>query len=184
MTALTLTIFYVLEHSTVLIFHRQSRCSAKNNSFSAVKAVVDVSEGRFDQSTFRSERTNEASTLTITPKRSSSRDVGTSSYRYHTATDACENAVRCLSTSTLTAPNGFASGSFLMLSNVSELFTHLLPTIFQVQLASDMVLEQALSSLNQLFVLSSSLKSMFPTEHCHQKSQQEYCGLQLKISFE
>ncbi|GFV57144.1 hypothetical protein TNCV_3174211 [Trichonephila clavipes] len=29
---------------------------------------------------------NEASTLTITPKRSSSRDVGTSSYRYHTAT--------------------------------------------------------------------------------------------------
>ncbi|GFX07655.1 uncharacterized protein TNCV_4159241 [Trichonephila clavipes] len=42
--------------------------------------------GRFDLSTFRSERTNEASTLTITPKRSSSRDVGTSSYRYHTAT--------------------------------------------------------------------------------------------------
>ncbi|GFX06715.1 hypothetical protein TNCV_1753181 [Trichonephila clavipes] len=36
-----------------------------------------VSEGRFDLSTFRSERTNEASTLTITPKRSSSRDVGT-----------------------------------------------------------------------------------------------------------
>ncbi|GFW77673.1 uncharacterized protein TNCV_133641 [Trichonephila clavipes] len=27
-----------------------------------------------------------ASTLPITPKRSSSRDVGTSSYRYHTAT--------------------------------------------------------------------------------------------------
>ncbi|GFU23817.1 hypothetical protein TNCV_111 [Trichonephila clavipes] len=27
-----------------------------------------------------------ASTLTITPKRSSSRDVGTNSYRYHTAT--------------------------------------------------------------------------------------------------
>ncbi|GFY14815.1 hypothetical protein TNCV_648581 [Trichonephila clavipes] len=46
-----------------------------------------MSEGRFDLSTFRSERTNEASTLTITPKRSSSRDVGTSSYRYHTATD-------------------------------------------------------------------------------------------------
>ncbi|GFW79961.1 hypothetical protein TNCV_983701 [Trichonephila clavipes] len=45
-----------------------------------------VSEGRFDLSTFRSERTNEASTLTITPKRSSSRNVGTSSYRYHTAT--------------------------------------------------------------------------------------------------
>ncbi|GFX47598.1 hypothetical protein TNCV_3016171 [Trichonephila clavipes] len=34
-----------------------------------------MSEGRFDLSTFRSERTNEASTLTITPKRSSSRDV-------------------------------------------------------------------------------------------------------------
>ncbi|GFV96637.1 hypothetical protein TNCV_3387301 [Trichonephila clavipes] len=45
-----------------------------------------MSEGRFDMSTFHSERTNEASTLTITPKRSSSRDVGTSSYRYHTAT--------------------------------------------------------------------------------------------------
>ncbi|GFT07266.1 hypothetical protein TNCV_1416921 [Trichonephila clavipes] len=45
-----------------------------------------MSEGRFDLSTFRSERTNEASTLTITPKRSSSRDLGTSSYRYHTAT--------------------------------------------------------------------------------------------------
>ncbi|GFX59776.1 uncharacterized protein TNCV_1778151 [Trichonephila clavipes] len=45
-----------------------------------------MSERRFDLSTFRSERTNEASTLTITPKRSSSRDVGTSSYRYHTAT--------------------------------------------------------------------------------------------------
>ncbi|GFV44930.1 hypothetical protein TNCV_1716781 [Trichonephila clavipes] len=45
-----------------------------------------MSEGRFDLSTFRSERTNEASTLTITPKRSSSPDVGTSSYRYHTAT--------------------------------------------------------------------------------------------------
>ncbi|GFW25151.1 hypothetical protein TNCV_2262091 [Trichonephila clavipes] len=45
-----------------------------------------MSEGRFDLSTFRSERTNEASTLTIMPKRSSSRDVGTSSYRYHTAT--------------------------------------------------------------------------------------------------
>ncbi|GFW69022.1 hypothetical protein TNCV_2919201 [Trichonephila clavipes] len=49
-----------------------------------------MSEGRFDLSTFRSERTNEASTLTITPKRSSSRDVGTSSYRYHTATCAFE----------------------------------------------------------------------------------------------
>ncbi|GFX57919.1 hypothetical protein TNCV_3068861 [Trichonephila clavipes] len=34
-----------------------------------------MSEGRFDLSTFRSERTNEASTLTITPKRSSSRDT-------------------------------------------------------------------------------------------------------------
>ncbi|GFT12596.1 hypothetical protein TNCV_5093841 [Trichonephila clavipes] len=45
-----------------------------------------MSEGLFDLGTFRSERTNEASTLTITPKRSSSWDVGTSSYRYHTAT--------------------------------------------------------------------------------------------------
>ncbi|GFS55105.1 hypothetical protein TNCV_2441751 [Trichonephila clavipes] len=45
-----------------------------------------LSEGRFDLSTFRSERMNEASTLTITPKRSSWWDVGTSSYRYHTAT--------------------------------------------------------------------------------------------------
>ncbi|GFV73399.1 zinc transporter ZIP14 [Trichonephila clavipes] len=35
-----------------------------------------LSEGRFDLSTFRSERTNEASMLTIPPKRSSSRDVG------------------------------------------------------------------------------------------------------------
>ncbi|GFW17371.1 hypothetical protein TNCV_3905811 [Trichonephila clavipes] len=34
-----------------------------------------MSEGRFDPSTFRSERTNEASTLTITPKRSSSQDM-------------------------------------------------------------------------------------------------------------
>ncbi|GFU66701.1 hypothetical protein TNCV_3111851 [Trichonephila clavipes] len=48
--------------------------------------VMSLSEGRFDLSTFRSERMKEASTLTITPKRSSSRDVGTSSYRYHTAT--------------------------------------------------------------------------------------------------
>ncbi|GFU61408.1 hypothetical protein TNCV_4537931 [Trichonephila clavipes] len=47
---------------------------------------IVLSEGRFDLSTFRSERTNEASTLTITPKRSSSQDVGTSSYRYHIAT--------------------------------------------------------------------------------------------------
>ncbi|GFS67867.1 uncharacterized protein TNCV_2295231 [Trichonephila clavipes] len=47
-----------------------------------------MSEGRFDLNTFRSERMNEASTLTITPKRSSSRDVGTSSYRYHTATSS------------------------------------------------------------------------------------------------
>ncbi|GFX28020.1 hypothetical protein TNCV_774041 [Trichonephila clavipes] len=36
---------------------------------------MHLSEGRFDLSTFRSERTNEASTLTITPKRSSSWDV-------------------------------------------------------------------------------------------------------------
>ncbi|GFV39401.1 1-phosphatidylinositol 3-phosphate 5-kinase [Trichonephila clavipes] len=48
--------------------------------------LVHLSEGRFDLSTFRSERRNEASTLTIRPKRSSLRDVGTSSYRYHTAT--------------------------------------------------------------------------------------------------
>ncbi|GFS76324.1 hypothetical protein TNCV_4668461 [Trichonephila clavipes] len=51
-----------------------------------LKSELYLSEGRFDLSTFRSERTNEASTLTITPKRSSSQDVGTSSYRYHTAT--------------------------------------------------------------------------------------------------
>ncbi|GFX49260.1 transcription termination factor 1 [Trichonephila clavipes] len=38
-----------------------------------------MSAGRFDLGTFRSERTNEASTLTITPKRSSSRDVGSKS---------------------------------------------------------------------------------------------------------
>ncbi|GFY04840.1 hypothetical protein TNCV_3952471 [Trichonephila clavipes] len=50
------------------------------------RGSLHLSEGRFDLSTFRSERTNEASTLTIMPKRSSSRDVGTSSYRYHTAT--------------------------------------------------------------------------------------------------
>ncbi|GFW26622.1 hypothetical protein TNCV_2850121 [Trichonephila clavipes] len=36
-------------------------------------------------------RTN-ANTLPITPKRSSSRDVGTSSYRYHTATSDGETA--------------------------------------------------------------------------------------------
>ncbi|GFW72794.1 hypothetical protein TNCV_1266371 [Trichonephila clavipes] len=34
-------------------------------------------------------RTN-ASTLPITPRRSSSRDVGTSSYRYHTATEGTQ----------------------------------------------------------------------------------------------
>ncbi|GFW52488.1 hypothetical protein TNCV_404161 [Trichonephila clavipes] len=56
-----------------------------------------MSEGRFDLSTFSSERTNEASTLTITPKRSSSRDVGTSSYRYHTATKYSPEK-RCLRT--------------------------------------------------------------------------------------
>ncbi|GFX22616.1 hypothetical protein TNCV_2993511 [Trichonephila clavipes] len=43
-----------------------------------------MSEGRFVLGTFRSEREN-ATTLPITPKRSSSRGVGTSSYRYHTA---------------------------------------------------------------------------------------------------
>ncbi|GFX05563.1 hypothetical protein TNCV_3434671 [Trichonephila clavipes] len=36
-------------------------------------------------------RTN-ASTLPIMPKRSSWHDVGTSSYRYHTATTACQKA--------------------------------------------------------------------------------------------
>ncbi|GFU43272.1 retrovirus-related Pol polyprotein from transposon 17.6 [Trichonephila clavipes] len=54
--------------------------------FLLAQGIIRLSEGRFDLSTFRSERTNEASTLTITPKRSSSRDVGTNSYRYHTAT--------------------------------------------------------------------------------------------------
>ncbi|GFW97700.1 hypothetical protein TNCV_1424641 [Trichonephila clavipes] len=44
-----------------------------------------MQEGRFVLGTFRSERN--ASTLPITPKRSPSRDVGTSSYRYHTATN-------------------------------------------------------------------------------------------------
>ncbi|GFW80874.1 hypothetical protein TNCV_3779541 [Trichonephila clavipes] len=53
-----------------------------------------MSEGRFDLSTFRSERTNEASTLTITPKRSSSRDVGTSSHRYHTALSVSSTSTR------------------------------------------------------------------------------------------
>ncbi|GFT87623.1 hypothetical protein TNCV_3866541 [Trichonephila clavipes] len=58
-----------------------------SKSFATIVWICkDLSEGKFDLSTFRSERTNEASTLTITPKRSSSRDVGTSSYRYPTAT--------------------------------------------------------------------------------------------------
>ncbi|GFY26866.1 uncharacterized protein TNCV_930071 [Trichonephila clavipes] len=42
-----------------------------------------VSEGRFILGTFRSERN--ASTLPIMPRRPSLRDVGTRSYRYHTA---------------------------------------------------------------------------------------------------
>ncbi|GFV40478.1 uncharacterized protein TNCV_4494351 [Trichonephila clavipes] len=42
-------------------------------------------EGRMIRSGYLPFRTN-ASTLPITPKRSSSRDVGISSYRYHTAT--------------------------------------------------------------------------------------------------
>ncbi|GFX17080.1 hypothetical protein TNCV_4266061 [Trichonephila clavipes] len=42
-------------------------------------------EGRKVRSGYLPFRTN-ASTLPIMPKRSSSRDVGTSSYRYHTAT--------------------------------------------------------------------------------------------------
>ncbi|GFU69071.1 hypothetical protein TNCV_4457981 [Trichonephila clavipes] len=42
-------------------------------------------EGKKVRSGYLSFRTN-ANTLPITPKRSSSRDVGSSSYRYHTAT--------------------------------------------------------------------------------------------------
>ncbi|GFX98292.1 hypothetical protein TNCV_4909351 [Trichonephila clavipes] len=42
-------------------------------------------EGRKVRSAYLPFQTN-ASTLPITPRRSSSRDVGTSSYRYHTAT--------------------------------------------------------------------------------------------------
>ncbi|GFV39033.1 hypothetical protein TNCV_965981 [Trichonephila clavipes] len=44
-----------------------------------------TNEGRKVRSGHLPFRTN-ASTLPMTPKRSSSRDVGTSSYRYHTAT--------------------------------------------------------------------------------------------------
>ncbi|GFX54756.1 hypothetical protein TNCV_2556421 [Trichonephila clavipes] len=44
-----------------------------------------INEGRKVRSGYLPFRTN-ASTLLITSKRSSSRDVGTSSYRYHTAT--------------------------------------------------------------------------------------------------
>ncbi|GFX88347.1 hypothetical protein TNCV_1705671 [Trichonephila clavipes] len=47
-------------------------------------------EGRKVRSEYLPFRTN-ASTLPITPKRSSTRDVGTSSYRYHTTT--LENAL-------------------------------------------------------------------------------------------
>ncbi|GFW05993.1 hypothetical protein TNCV_4477871 [Trichonephila clavipes] len=61
-------------------------CGGGDRVHVAIYRLFGVSEGRFDLCTFRSERTNEASTLTITPKRSSSRDVGTSSYKYHTAT--------------------------------------------------------------------------------------------------
>ncbi|GFU10070.1 hypothetical protein TNCV_557791 [Trichonephila clavipes] len=59
-------------------------CGARRSA-DHITSGSPMSEAKFDLSTFRSERTNEASTLTITPKRSSSRDVGTSSYRYHTA---------------------------------------------------------------------------------------------------
>ncbi|GFW69001.1 hypothetical protein TNCV_2918991 [Trichonephila clavipes] len=61
-------------------------CGARRVRFIISRSRSPMSEGRFDLTTFRSERTNKESTLTITPKRSSSRDVGTSSYRYHTAT--------------------------------------------------------------------------------------------------
>ncbi|GFV82230.1 uncharacterized protein TNCV_2791281 [Trichonephila clavipes] len=46
---------------------------------------MSLKEGRKVRSGYLPFRTN-ASTLPITPKRSSSRDIGTSSYRYHTAT--------------------------------------------------------------------------------------------------
>ncbi|GFU97375.1 hypothetical protein TNCV_3889901 [Trichonephila clavipes] len=48
-------------------------CGAKGANH--ITSGSSMSEGRFVLSTFRSERTNEASTLNITPKRSSSRDV-------------------------------------------------------------------------------------------------------------
>ncbi|GFY15832.1 hypothetical protein TNCV_1284771 [Trichonephila clavipes] len=54
-----------------------------------------TNEGRKVRSGYLPFGTN-ASTLSITPKRSSSRDVGTSSYRYHTATSpssVCKGAV-------------------------------------------------------------------------------------------
>ncbi|GFV56886.1 hypothetical protein TNCV_1869271 [Trichonephila clavipes] len=69
-----------------------------------------MSEGRFDLGTFRSERTNEASTLTITPRRSSSQDVGTSSYRYHTATTSIhESDLKCISHSVSSVVLGSSS---------------------------------------------------------------------------
>ncbi|GFY16663.1 uncharacterized protein TNCV_2787881 [Trichonephila clavipes] len=53
-------------------------------TMSSVGYSSSLKEGRFVLGTFLSKRN--ASTLPITPKRSSSRDVGTISYRYHTAT--------------------------------------------------------------------------------------------------
>ncbi|GFU10293.1 hypothetical protein TNCV_150601 [Trichonephila clavipes] len=55
-----------------------------------------MSEGRFDLSTLRSERTNEASTLTITPKRSSSRDVDESRSFFRVHTGYFSNIPKCI----------------------------------------------------------------------------------------
>ncbi|GFU04615.1 hypothetical protein TNCV_4377011 [Trichonephila clavipes] len=51
-----------------------------------------TNEGRKVRSRYLTFRTNE-STLPITPRRSSSRDVGTSSYRYHTATNVSTSPI-------------------------------------------------------------------------------------------
>ncbi|GFV56885.1 uncharacterized protein TNCV_1869261 [Trichonephila clavipes] len=75
-----------LIHGQVMKTKPEGSLSSPNFHTSSPPNGKTLSEGRFDLGTFRSERTNEASTLTITPRRSSSRDVGTSSYRYHTAT--------------------------------------------------------------------------------------------------
>ncbi|GFS94637.1 uncharacterized protein TNCV_3649771 [Trichonephila clavipes] len=60
-------------------------CGARRVRIYITARVTNVG-GKIRSEYLPFERTNEASTLTITPKRSSSRDVGTSSYRYHTAT--------------------------------------------------------------------------------------------------